>query len=342
MKAKRLLLLTDVAGVLDKDKNLIPELTVAEARELIRNGTITGGMIPKIEGCIEVVEAGVEAVVIIDGRVPHCVLLELFTEHGVGTLVGGTKKREEGRMSGASQVRDRAVASRQRQARHRARLRCHPRLDLRSRQHALSGRVQPVRPGRPAMGEFIASFLGVPFDYARHLQKSYYRQFGTTLAGLMMVHKMRPEAFLDYVHDIDLAVGHRPRRACRPPSSSCRAASSSSPTASRAHAERVAGKLGILHLFEDIYRHRGRPTTSRSRRPGPYKRLLARHGVSTARPPPCSRTCRTISTRRTQLGMTTVLVHSSYVDHPVQLRSATGRAARARPSHDRRSGGLSR
>jgi acetylglutamate kinase len=92
MKAKRLLLLTDVAGVLDKDKNLIAELSISEARDLIRNGTINGGMIPKVEGCIEVVEAGVEAVVIIDGRVPHCVLLELFTEHGVGTLVGGAKK----------------------------------------------------------------------------------------------------------------------------------------------------------------------------------------------------------------------------------------------------------
>jgi acetylglutamate kinase len=96
MKAKRLLLLTDVTGVLGKDKKLIPELTVAEAREMIRNGTISGGMIPKIEGCIEVVEAGVEAVVIIDGRVPHCVLLELFTEHGVGTLVGGAKKPKRG------------------------------------------------------------------------------------------------------------------------------------------------------------------------------------------------------------------------------------------------------
>ena len=88
MKAKRLLLLTDVAGVLDGDNSLISTLTVAEARGLIRDGTITGGMIPKVEGCIEVVEAGVEAVVVIDGRVPHCVLLELFTEHGVGTLVG--------------------------------------------------------------------------------------------------------------------------------------------------------------------------------------------------------------------------------------------------------------
>lgn len=87
LKAKRLLLLTDVAGVLDKDKKLISHLTVTDARRLIREGVITGGMIPKIEGCIEVVEAGVEGVAIIDGRVPHCVLLELFTPHGVGTLV---------------------------------------------------------------------------------------------------------------------------------------------------------------------------------------------------------------------------------------------------------------
>ncbi len=88
MKAKRLLLLTDVAGVLDNDNKLISSLSIQGARDLIGNGTITGGMIPKMEGCIEVVEAGVEAVVIIDGRVPHCVLLELFTGHGVGTLVG--------------------------------------------------------------------------------------------------------------------------------------------------------------------------------------------------------------------------------------------------------------
>jgi acetylglutamate kinase len=87
VKAKRLLLLTDVAGVLDKEKKLVQQLSIADARGLIRDGTITGGMIPKVEGCIEVVEAGVEGVVILDGRVPHCVLLELFTRHGVGTLV---------------------------------------------------------------------------------------------------------------------------------------------------------------------------------------------------------------------------------------------------------------
>ena len=93
MKAKRLLLLTDVAGVLDKDGQLVEQLSIEEARKLIREGVITGGMIPKVEGCIEVVEAGVEAVVIIDGRVPHCVLLELFTEHGVGTLVSRKAKK---------------------------------------------------------------------------------------------------------------------------------------------------------------------------------------------------------------------------------------------------------
>ncbi|MEM7776092.1 MAG: acetylglutamate kinase [Pseudomonadota bacterium] len=86
-KAKRLLLLTDVAGVLDANGALIQELTPDTARVLIRNGTISGGMIPKIEGCVEVVNNGVEAVVIINGKVKHSVLLELLTDHGAGTMV---------------------------------------------------------------------------------------------------------------------------------------------------------------------------------------------------------------------------------------------------------------
>ncbi len=87
LKAKRFLLLTDVPGVLDKSKQLIKELSVDEARRLIADGTIAGGMIPKVETCIDALDRGVEGVVILDGKVPHAVLLELFTELGAGTLI---------------------------------------------------------------------------------------------------------------------------------------------------------------------------------------------------------------------------------------------------------------
>ena len=82
-----MLLLTDVRGVLDKDGTLIRNLTVSEARDAILTGVATGGMIPKLETAIEAVEAGVEAVVILDGRRPHAMLAELFTETGFGTLI---------------------------------------------------------------------------------------------------------------------------------------------------------------------------------------------------------------------------------------------------------------
>lgn len=85
--AKRLLFLTDVPGVLDKNGVLIPELSVAEAKTLIREGTISGGMIPKVETCLEALDNGVEGVVILNGKTPHVVLVELFTEHGAGTLI---------------------------------------------------------------------------------------------------------------------------------------------------------------------------------------------------------------------------------------------------------------
>ena len=87
LKAERLILLTDVEGVLDQEKRLIPRLTLREARELIADGTISGGMIPKIQTAIDAVEGGVNAAVILDGRIPHVLLLELFTEHGAGTLI---------------------------------------------------------------------------------------------------------------------------------------------------------------------------------------------------------------------------------------------------------------
>ncbi|MSO76141.1 MAG: acetylglutamate kinase [Alphaproteobacteria bacterium] len=87
MRAARFLLLTDVAGVLDKSGGLIPSMTRGRAEALIADGTIKGGMIPKIQTCLDAVANGVEAAVILDGRVPHAVLLEIFTEHGVGTLI---------------------------------------------------------------------------------------------------------------------------------------------------------------------------------------------------------------------------------------------------------------
>jgi acetylglutamate kinase len=87
MKAERMILLTDVEGVLDGEGKLIPRMTVAEARKLISDGTISGGMIPKIQTAIDAVEGGVNAAVILDGRIPHVLLLELFTQHGAGTLI---------------------------------------------------------------------------------------------------------------------------------------------------------------------------------------------------------------------------------------------------------------
>jgi acetylglutamate kinase len=87
LKAKRLLLLTDVPGVLDKSKNLIKQLSMDDARRLIADGTISGGMIPKVETCLYALDAGVEAVVILDGKVEHAVLLELLTDLGAGTLI---------------------------------------------------------------------------------------------------------------------------------------------------------------------------------------------------------------------------------------------------------------
>jgi acetylglutamate kinase len=87
LKAKRLVLLTDVQGVLDRDKNLIKHLRADEIHALIADGTITGGMIPKVETCIYALERGVEGAVILDGKMPHAVLVELLTDHGAGTLI---------------------------------------------------------------------------------------------------------------------------------------------------------------------------------------------------------------------------------------------------------------
>ena len=164
------------------------------------------------------------------------------------------------------------------------------------------------------MGEFIARYLGVPFEYARHLQKTYYRQFGTTLSGLMQVHGMRPEPFLDYVHDIDVSkVPEAPELA---------AAIAALPgrkliftNGSRRHAERVAAKLGVLACFDDIFDIVGagyvpKPTAEC------YDRFLAVHGVEAVAAAMFEDIPSNLKAPH-ELGMTTVLVHAPVdCDHP--------------------------
>lgn len=167
------------------------------------------------------------------------------------------------------------------------------------------------------MGEFIAHYLGVPYAHARHLQKAYYRQFGTTLAGLMAVHKLDPSEFLAYVHDIDLSVvSHAPE---------LRAELAALPgrrliftNGSHRHAERVAEKLGVLDLFEgicDIAACDYVPKPSADA----FERMIRRHGVKGETAAMFEDMPMNLEAPHA-LGMTTVLVHSSYLDHPVQQK----------------------
>lgn len=87
LSAERLLLLTNIKGVLDKDGNVLTSLSPTDVDNLIADGTISGGMIPKIAGALDAVRAGLRSATIVDGRVPHACLLEIFTEEGVGTQI---------------------------------------------------------------------------------------------------------------------------------------------------------------------------------------------------------------------------------------------------------------
>lgn len=87
--ASKLIMMTDIAGVLDSEDQLMPEITADTARAMIADGTIHGGMIPKIENCLNAIDQGTRSATILDGRIPHVLLLEIFTEHGVGTMIKG-------------------------------------------------------------------------------------------------------------------------------------------------------------------------------------------------------------------------------------------------------------
>jgi putative hydrolase of the HAD superfamily len=180
------------------------------------------------------------------------------------------------------------------------------------------------------MGEYIARYLGVPFPYARHLQKSYYRQFGTTLSGLMKVHKLAPKPFLDYVHDIDLsvvpehpeladAIGKLPGRRLI------------FTNGSRRHAERVAAKLGILHQFEDIWDIEACDYVPKPHAAA-YASFIARRGVNASLAAMFEDIPHNLEEPHA-LGMTTVLVRSTYIDHPLQQKVAEWRELPAHVHH---------
>ena len=177
------------------------------------------------------------------------------------------------------------------------------------------------------MGAYIAKAIGVPFEHARHLQKAYYRQFGTTLAGLMQVHKLPPGPFLEYVHDIDLSVV--------PELPELAAAIAALPgrrlvftNGSRRHAEKVAKKLGVLHLFEDICDIAALEYVPKPEREA-FDRLSKLHAIAPQRAAMFEDMPHNL-VAASDLGMTTVLVHSDYIDHPAQLKI---REWRELPSH---------
>ena len=169
------------------------------------------------------------------------------------------------------------------------------------------------------MGAFMARLLGVSYEQAQHLRKTYYRQFGTTLSGLMQVHKIEPGPFLDYVHDIDLAgVAEHPE---------LRTAIERLPgrrliftNGSRRHAERVAAKIGILDLFEDIC-----DIAACNYVPKPDKaafaHMVAAHGVSAAEAAMFEDMPHNLEVPHA-LGMTTVLVRTRHPEHPRQREIA--------------------
>jgi putative hydrolase of the HAD superfamily len=167
------------------------------------------------------------------------------------------------------------------------------------------------------MGAFIAKTLGVPYEHARHLQKAYYRQFGTTLAGLMQVHKLKAEPFLEYVHDIDLSVLPQLPELVR--------AIEALPgrrliftNGSRRHAENVARKIGVLHLFEDICDIAALEFVPKPDRAA-FDRMIGLHGVSAQSSAMFEDMPQNLLSPH-DLGMTTVFVHSDYIDHPAQLK----------------------
>lgn len=178
------------------------------------------------------------------------------------------------------------------------------------------------------MGAYIQRFLGVPYAYARHLQKAYYRQFGTTLSGMMQVHKMDPAAFLDYVHDIDLS-GVPENPALREAIAALPGRKLIFTNGTVRHAENVAGKIGILQEFEAIYDIVASDYIPKPHRK-PYDKFLSQHAVEPRHSAMFEDMPHNLEEPHA-LGMTTVLVHADHeYDSPIQRKI---RAWTQRPTH---------
>ena len=328
MMAKRLLLLTDVPGVLDKNKNLIPEMTIDDCRRLIADGTITDGMIPKIETCIYALERGVEAVVILDGKVPHAVLLELFTDHGAGTLIRALPE--------AFQIVTRFVSVYWDGGASMAPLSS---LDIHESLSGPDPHLPPVRipasspmwtPGSststtrsirtpPASGRrwTSASRSTSPICSAStgcrrgRLQKYFYHKYGTTLRALIDEYDIDPYDFLDFAHDIDHAIIEL--------NASLGEAIERLPgrkliltNGSRKHAENVARKIGILDHFEDIFDIAASNFVPKPDRRA-YETFLDKHGVEPARSAMFEDIAKNLVVPH-ELGMTTTLIVPQTID----------------------------
>ncbi len=178
------------------------------------------------------------------------------------------------------------------------------------------------------MGEFISRLLGVSFEQAQHLRKTYYRQFGTTLNGLMRIHRVAPDPFLEYVHDIDLAVVE-PDAKLREAIARLEGRRLIFTNGSRRHAERVAAKVGVLDLFEDIC---SIETCDYTPKPAAaaFDRMIARHGISAASAAMFEDMPANLEVPHA-LGMTTVLVHEEGPGHPWRLEHHEPKGAH--PAH---------
>lgn len=170
------------------------------------------------------------------------------------------------------------------------------------------------------MGEYVARFLGISFDEARRLQKSYYHSYGTTLRGLMQQHGMDPHPFLDYVHDIDLSPVSAAPKLC--------AALRRLPgrkyiftNGTRRHAENVAARLGVLECFDDVFDIGAADFIPKPDREA-YVRFLETHAVAPAEAAMFEDLPHNLETPH-DLGMVTVLVKSTYIDHPAHKAMAS-------------------